>query len=139
MWICTNVDFHKCEIPQFSNYAKDPSNLFGYQRHENDKNIQNDEGTSSEGSGVDASKSAKAQENGITTSQSQPMGPTGKTATLVTPSVRAELFLTAVSTRKPTITPGTTLRSFPTSMVSQRTASMAKASNTLISAKGTPG
>ena len=70
----TNVDFHKCEIMQLSSYANNPSNLFGYRRLDFYKDIQYEEISSSQESGVDATKAAKASEGRTSFSNPQAQG-----------------------------------------------------------------
>ena len=136
MWICANVEFHKWAITQMSSCAKDPSNRFGYRRLAYEKDIQYDEFMPSEENEVDTNKAAQVQGSITTTTQTPAKGPTLKPATLVTSSITPELLIAASSTTNPTSTPGRTPRSIRTSMVSQCTEG--KASNTLISAKGSP-
>ena len=69
----------------------------------------------------------KAPRSSTTTTEIQAKGPTGKTATLVTPAVTPEL-LAASSTAKPTTTPGSTARRSRTPTGSQSPVSLAKVS-----------
>ena len=76
----TDVDFHKCEIKPVSSYANNQSNPLGYRRFDFDKNIQYDEFSSSDVSGVDASKAAKASGSSASSTKTQAKGPQGKSA-----------------------------------------------------------
>ena len=114
--------------------VKHPGNLFGYQRLGFQKDIQYND-LSSEESGVDASKTAKAPGSNTITTQTQAKGPTGRTAKKVVPSVTTDLLVVASSFVKHTSTPGRTHRS-STPTTAQTTASTAK--GTLAKAMPTP-
>ena len=116
--------------------SKDPGLLFGYRRVDFDKDVEYDE-LSSDESGVDASKTAKASGGRTSVATTQAKGPAGKTVANVTTSVAPVLLVAASSFEKPTTVPGMVPRTSPPT-TAQATASTAKTISTTSSATAVP-